>query len=116
MGIAELAAFMAGRLWVLVVWPVHGVRCHRSRILEQIGDEDRLVTAWAASSEAGGPAEAVALLAALCAEVALATLIAFVHRVRGELAPASEVGLEGVWLEGQLLAVPEPEGLHAMGV
>ncbi len=47
--------------------------------------------------------------------MALAAL-ALVDGVGGESAPTPEVSLEGIWLEGELLAMPKPERLHAMGV
>jgi hypothetical protein len=52
----------------------------------------------------------------LLAEVALAAVVADVHGVSDELASATELGTERVWPEVGLLAVPEPEGAHAVGV
>ncbi len=57
----------------------------------------------------------MALVASLLAEVALAAFT-LVHGVGDELASATELSLENVWLKGELLALPEPEGPNAMGV
>ncbi|HZU18112.1 MAG TPA: hypothetical protein VFD01_16125 [Candidatus Dormibacteraeota bacterium] len=54
--------------------------------------------------------------APLLSEVALAARFALVPAVGGELASPAELGLESVRLEVEPLAVPEPVGLHTVGV
>ena len=83
---------------------------------EQFGEEHRLVAARTAPAEACHPAVAIAVVASLLARVALAAVVAGVHGEGGELAASAELSLESVRPEGELLAVLEPVGLHAMGV
>jgi hypothetical protein len=56
------------------------------------------------------------VVASLLAKIALAAVVAGVHGEGGELAASAELSLESVRPEGELLAVPEPVGLHAMNV
>ena len=112
---------MQGRGWPSQSKPSNGRGGRRSRlrlreVAEQFGEEHRLVAAWTASSEASGPAEAIALVAPLHAEVTLAAVVALVHGEGGELAAPAELGLESVRPEAELLAVAEAVSLHAMGV
>ena len=60
--------------------------------VQQVGEQDRLVAAWAGAAGAEGAAEAVALGAALLAQEACAARGAFVDRVSGERSSTSEIG------------------------
>src|SRR5918992_1175894 len=77
---------------------------------EQFGEEPRPVAARTAPAEACHPAEAIAVVASLLAQVALAAVVAGVHGEGGELAASAEFSLESVRPEGEPLAVPEPVG------
>ena len=64
--------------------------------VQQVSEQDRLVAAWAGATGAEGPAEAVALGAALLAQEARAARGAFVDGVGGERSSPSEIGGQSV--------------------
>src|SRR5436305_13155878 len=60
--------------------------------VQQVSEQDGLVAAWAGATGTEGPAEAVALGAALLAQEALAARGAFVDRVGDECSSPSGIG------------------------